>query len=279
MPASVNTSGHCCVMRTSVRMNNLAIEWSWLDRGATLIAGTDEVGRGAWAGPVVAGMVAVPPKLYQSLPVELHGIDDSKLLSPKQRTALAPSVMAHVAAWGLGAATSREIAGAGLGTAVRLAIRRAYADLISKLQRAPDILLTDAVTLRNPPVRVESHPKADQRCLSVAMASILAKVHRDRLMRRFDQVYPCYDFANHKGYGTRRHQLALSHVGPCAIHRTSFRPVMRAASQLLHPTHAAQNSTLDAEETRKLHDPNREIIAAVAGTAPERQTPQWKAEQ
>ena len=60
MPASVNTSGHCCVMRTSVRMNNLAIEWSWLDRGATLIAGTDEVGRGAWAGPVVAGMVAVP---------------------------------------------------------------------------------------------------------------------------------------------------------------------------------------------------------------------------
>ena len=106
--------------------------------------------------------------------------------------------MAHVAAWGLGAATSREIADAGLGTAVRLAIRRAYADLIAKLQRAPDILLTDAVTLRNPPVRVESHPKADQRCLSVAMASILAKVHRDRLMRRFDQVYPCYDFANHK---------------------------------------------------------------------------------
>ena len=277
MPASVKNSGHCRVMRTSVRMNSLAIERSWLDCGATLIAGTDEVGRGAWAGPVVAGMVAVPPELFQSLPVELYGVDDSKLLSPKQRTALAPSVMAHVDAWGLGAATSREIAVAGFGAAVRIAIRRAYTDLHAKLQRAPDILLTDAVTLPNPPVRVESHPKADQRCLSVAMASILAKVHRDRLMRRFGQIYPCYDFANNKGYGTRRHQLALSRLGPCAIHRATFLPVIRAASQLLHPAHVAVNSKVDPSEPRQDADTGRQRITEVAETAANEQSSQWEA--
>lgn len=277
MPASVKNSGHCRVMRTSVRMDSLAIERSWLDRGATLIAGTDEVGRGAWAGPVVAGIVAVPPKLYQSLPVELHGVDDSKLLSPKQRTALAPSVMTHVAAWGLGAVTSREIAVAGLSAAVRLAIRRAYADLYAKLQRAPDILLTDAVTLPNPPVRVESHPKADKRCLSVAMASILAKVHRDRLMRRFGQIYPSYDFANNKGYGTRRHQVALSRLGPCAIHRATFLPVMRAASQLLHPAHVSLSSNVDPSEACQDADSGRQCIAAVAETASNVQSSQWGA--
>lgn len=220
-------------MRTSSRLQNLSIEWSWLDRGAKLIAGTDEVGRGAWAGPIVAGIVAVPSRIYHSLPPDLQGIDDSKLLTPKQRVALAPNIMEHVTAWGLGATTSREIAQSGFATAVRLAIQRAYQDLENNLTCTPTILITDAVTLRNAPLPVESHPKADQRCLSVAMASILAKVHRDRLMCRFDQVYPQYDFANNKGYGTRNHQKALTRLGPCAIHRASFRPVMRARAQLL----------------------------------------------
>ncbi len=222
-------------MRTSVRMNNLAIEDSWLGRGATLIAGTDEVGRGAWAGPVVAGMVAVHPPLYRSLPAALHGIDDSKLLTPKQRALLAPSIKVHAAAWSVGAASSREIAEIGFGSAVRVAILRAYAILAASLQRAPDILLTDAVKLQDAPIPIESHDKADQRCLAVAMASVLAKVHRDRLMRRFDTVYPHYDFASNKGYGTRRHQQALLDNGPCAIHRASFKPVMRASAQLVPP--------------------------------------------
>ena len=213
-------------------MDSLAIERSWLNRGAALIAGTDEVGRGAWAGPVVAGVVAVAPSLYRSLPADLRGIDDSKLLTPKRREALAPLIMAHAAAWGLGATTSREIASAGFGAAVRLAIRRAYQELATKLPQAPDVLLTDAVPLRDVPVPVEVHDKADQRCLAVAMASILAKVHRDRLMCRIDPVYPHYDFAHNKGYGTRSHQRALLRFGPCAIHRASFRPVMRAASAL-----------------------------------------------
>lgn len=232
-------------MRTSVRRDNLAIERSWVERGATLIAGTDEVGRGAWAGPIVAGMVAVEPDLIQSLPDELHAIDDSKLLSPRQRATLAPSIAAHATAWGLGAATSREIAADGFATAVQLAIERAYLNLIGKLRRKPDILLTDAVRLRNPQVRTESHPKADQRCLSVAMASILAKVHRDRLMRRFDTIYPRYDFASNKGYGTRRHQQALLDLGPCAIHRATFRPVVRAAAQLLGPPSTQSSSAKD----------------------------------
>lgn len=266
-------------MRTSVRMKNLAIEWSWLDRGATLIAGTDEVGRGAWAGPVVAGMVAVPPTLYQSLPLDLHGIDDSKLLSPKQRLALAPHIETHVAAWGLGAATSREIASAGFGTAVRLAIRRAYSDLAAKLRRAPDILLTDAVRLPDAPIPAESHNKADQRCLSVAMASILAKVHRDRLMRRFDPIYPGYDFANNKGYGTRKHQEALFHLGPCAIHRSSFRPVMHAAAALLPDTQSTYNPTEAPVASRKPVVPNRDCAAIVASPAQDKKNLQRTAAQ
>lgn len=229
-------------MRTSVRWDNLAIERSWLNRGALLIAGTDEVGRGAWAGPVVAGMVAVPCDLYDALPADLHGVDDSKLLSPAQRTMLVPLIVAHVNAWGLGAATSREIADAGFGAAVRLAIRRAYEDLSTKLECEPDVLLTDAVRMPDAPIPVEAHAKADQRCLSVAMASILAKVHRDRLMRRFEPVYPGYDFASNKGYGTRRHQQALFQFGPCAIHRRSFQPVMRAAAELLPSSQSTRNA-------------------------------------
>ena len=266
-------------MRTSVRMQNLAIEWSWLDRGATLIAGTDEVGRGAWAGPVVAGMVAVSPTLYQSLPLALHGIDDSKLLTPKQRLALAPHIEAHVAAWGLGAATSREIASDGFGTAVRLAIRRAYTDLATKLRRAPDVLLTDAVRMPGAPIPAESYDKADQRCLSVAMASILAKVHRDRLMRRFDPIYPGYDFANNKGYGTRKHQEALFHLGPCAIHRRSFRPVMRAASALLPDTQSTRTAAEAPVAPRNHAVPNRDCIAVVARSAQDNENLQRTAAQ
>ncbi len=227
-------------MRTSAHLDNLAIERSWLHRGASSIAGTDEVGRGAWAGPVVAGMVAIRSNLICSLPADLHEINDSKLLTPQQRVALVPHIVAHVDAWGLGAASSREIAEDGFGAAIRLAIRRAYDDLSTRLPLAPDVLLTDAVRLSDSPIPSESHPKADQRCLSVAMASILAKVHRDRLMQRFDTVYPSYFFAKNKGYGTREHQQALFRVGPCAIHRMSFQPVMRAASELF----PASQSTL-----------------------------------
>ncbi len=249
-------------MRTSARMQSLAIERSWLDRGAKLIAGTDEVGRGAWAGPVVAGVVAVPPRVYRSLPPDLREVDDSKLLSLKQRVTLAPRIMAHVTAWGLGASTSREIADSGFGKAVRLAIRRAYDDLATKLATAPDILLTDAVTLHNAPVPVESHAKADQRCLSVAMASILAKVHRDQLMCQFDPVYPHYDFANNKGYGTRRHQQALTVFGPCAIHRATFRPVMRATSQILPPENPTEAFSNECAADQKSDD----ILHGVAST-------------
>ena len=250
-------------------MGNLAIERSWLDRGATMIAGADEVGRGAWAGPVVAGVVAVSPQLYASLPRELNGIDDSKLLSAPQRARLAPSIKAHAAAWGLGAVTSREIADAGLSAAVRLAIQRAFADLSARLPRLPDILLTDAVRLPGAPVPVASYAKADRQCLAVAMASILAKVHRDRLMRRFDPVYPWYDLAQNKGYGTRSHQEALLRFGPCAIHRASFRPVMRAASLLLNPTREnsapAAVSAAPADSTERAR--NRVNAAAICTTA------------
>lgn len=251
-------------MRTSARLDNLAIERSWLHRGASLIAGTDEVGRGAWAGPVVAGMVATHSNLILTLPADLHGINDSKLLSPQQRAALVPHILNHVDGWGVGAATSREIAEDGFGSAIRLAIRRAYDALSSQLWRAPDVLLTDAVNLPDSPIPSESHPKADRRCLTVAMASILAKVHRDRLMQRFDPIYPCYDFANNKGYGTRKHQQALSSIGPCAIHRMSFQPVMRAASELFPASHSTRVSPSDLAPDRNHAVPSRGPAVAMA---------------
>jgi ribonuclease HII len=187
-------------------------------RGHTLVAGIDEAGRGTWAGPVVAAAVILPGHATR-LPA-LRSVRDSKLFTPRQRDAMFERIRQAAIAVGVGRATHVEIDDFGIVPATRAAMQRA----IESLPRAPQALVIDAVKLDVPlPQRVMFH--ADAVCLSVAAASIIAKVTRDRLMIELDAQYAGYGFAQHKGYGTRQHQLALAELGPCAIHRMTFEPV------------------------------------------------------
>jgi ribonuclease HII len=185
--------------------------------GHSLIAGIDEAGRGAWAGPVVAAAVI----LNLSEASSLRGVNDSKQLSPRQRDRLYQVIIDHCVAYGIGQGSVAEIDAIGILPATRLAMQRA----VEALSPQPDALIIDAVRLPqvNKPQTVFNF--ADSISLSVAAASILAKVTRDRWLIDLDAQYPAYQFARHKGYGTRIHQAALQSIGPCPIHRRSFRPI------------------------------------------------------
>ncbi len=185
--------------------------------GYALVAGLDEAGRGAWAGPVVAAAVI----LDLSEALCLREVNDSKRLSPRQRDRLYPIIIEHCVAYGIGQGSAAEIDAIGILPATRLAMQRA----LEALSPPPDALIIDAVRLPqvNKPQAVFNF--ADSISLSVAAASILAKVTRDRLLIELDAQYPAYQFARHKGYGTRIHQAALQSAGPCDIHRISFKPI------------------------------------------------------
>ena len=185
--------------------------------GHALIAGLDEAGRGAWAGPVVAAAVIL--NLLQA--ASLREVNDSKQLSPRQRAALYPVIVDHCVTYGIGQGSAAEIDSIGILPATRLAMQRA----VEALSPQPDALIIDAVRLPqvNKPQAVFNF--ADSISLSVAAASILAKVTRDRLLIELDAQYPAYQFARHKGYGTQIHRAALQSAGPCDIHRASFRPI------------------------------------------------------
>jgi len=185
--------------------------------GHRLIAGIDEVGRGAWAGPVVAAAVILDPAEV----AHLDGVNDSKQLSARQRDRLYQIILDHCAAYGIGHGSVAEIDAIGILPATRLAMTRAVEALIPQ----PDALIIDAVRLPQVSKPQAVFNFADSISLSVAAASILAKVTRDRLMIELDAQYPAYRFARHKGYGTQIHQAALQSVGPCQIHRTSFKPI------------------------------------------------------
>lgn len=192
-------------------------ELQLIQSGHALVAGIDEAGRGAWAGPVVAAAVILDPAEVS----HLDGVNDSKQLSPRRRTALYQVIVDHCVAYGIGQGSVEEIDAIGILPATRLAMTRAVKDLAPQ----PDALIIDAVRLPqvNKPQSVFNF--ADSISLSVAAASILAKVTRDRLMIELDAQYPAYRFARHKGYGTQIHQAALQSAGPCKIHRTSFKPI------------------------------------------------------
>ncbi len=183
------------------------------------MAGLDEAGRGAWAGPVVAAAVILPPEPAR-LRRHLAGVRDSKALTPAEREALFPEILRVALAVGVGMAGPEEIDAMGIVPATRRAMERA----LEALGVAPEALIVDALSLPIPlPQRVLV--QADARCLSVAAASIVAKVTRDRWMVEMDRVYPGYGFAGHKGYGTPAHRRALQEHGPSPIHRRSFAPV------------------------------------------------------
>ncbi len=190
-------------------------------QGYRYVAGLDEAGRGCWAGPVVAAAVVFPPALLLH-PSHLPAIDDSKQLTAAQREAAYRQITALAASIGVGVVPSYLIDAFGIVPATRLAMMAA---LLSLSCRA-DTLLLDALLLPGLSLPQQALIKGDARCYSIAAASIIAKVTRDRLMSAADRGYAGYGFAAHKGYGTAAHRRALHLLGPCPLHRMTFRPVL-----------------------------------------------------
>lgn len=182
--------------------------------GFCRIAGVDEVGRGCLFGPVVAAAVILPEKHG------LRGLNDSKQLDLEEREALAPRIQERAIAWAVAEASVEEIERINILEASRLAMKRA----VESLEPAADYLLVDAVAV-NVAIEQRELIKGDARCQSIAAASIVAKVYRDRLMQEFDARYPGYGIARHKGYGTPEHREALEQLGPTPLHRRTFLPV------------------------------------------------------
>lgn len=182
------------------------------------VCGVDEAGRGPWAGPVSAAAVILHPRKVPK------GLDDSKKLSAKVREALEVEIKAKALAWGVGFASVEEIAQLNILHATGLAMRRA----VEALEPAPAYALVDGNYRFSLPCAVKTVVGGDAKSKSIAAASILAKVARDRLMAEMDLVYPGYGFAGHKGYRAPIHARALLELGPCEIHRMSWGPVKLA---------------------------------------------------
>lgn len=193
-------------------------ELSLSREGYALVAGLDEVGRGPLAGPVVAG-VAILPLGLRGRWVRL--IRDSKQLTPSQREEALAHLQKHALALEIGVSSTQEIDELGIAAATRLAMKRA----LDSLALLPQFLLLDAFPLPDVPIPQKAIIRGDTLCRSIAAASIVAKVARDRMMDQQDALYPGYGFARHKGYGTKQHFDSLRKLGPCPIHRTSFSPI------------------------------------------------------
>jgi ribonuclease HII len=198
---------------------NLEFEQDLWLQAVRYIAGLDEAGRGAWAGPVMAGAVILPPST--DILKLLEGVRDSKELSPARRADLAPVICNHAFAWAVGESSAAEIDALGILPATRLAMQRA----LRALAETADHLLIDALFLPDVDIPQTALIKGDQRSLSIAAASILAKTSRDAWMCDCETLYPQYGFSRHKGYGTSLHQQRLKSYGPSAIHRRSFAPI------------------------------------------------------
>jgi len=183
--------------------------------GYRLVAGLDEAGRGPLAGPVVAAAVMLPRRCL------LAGLNDSKQLTEAERERLYDEIRKRAVGIGVGQASEREIDEMNILEATRLAMGRA----IQALPSVPDYLLLDAIELPAIHLPQRAIIKGDALSVSIAAASVIAKVTRDRLMGDYHRQYPQYNFLVHKGYGTAEHLRMLAEHGPCAIHRRSFRPV------------------------------------------------------
>jgi ribonuclease HII len=187
-------------------------------QGFRLVAGADEVGRGALFGPVFAGAVILSP----DRPV--RGLRDSKMLDPERREALAECIKDRAVAWSVGASDAFEIDRINIYQASRLAMKRA----IERLSPAPDYILVDALRL-DVDIPQQGLIKGDARVQAIAAASIIAKVHRDACMRSWHEIFPAYGLDSNKGYSTEDHIAALRRDGPTSLHRFSFQPVREAS--------------------------------------------------
>ena len=192
--------------------NLLDFDTHFRNAGYLQIAGIDEAGRGPLAGPVVAAAVILPPGWF------FDGINDSKKLTESQRDCCYEQIVSNALAWSFGTANHEIIDNINILKATYLAVQEAINGLAIK----PDYLLLDALKLTDCNIPQQSLIKGDATSLSIASASIIAKVTRDRMMVNYDKEYPGYGFAKHKGYGTKAHYEALDKMGPCPIHRNSF---------------------------------------------------------
>ena len=198
------------------------LEETLTERGFESICGVDEVGRGPLAGPVVAAAVILPPD------IEIDGLDDSKKLSPAQREAVFDQIARLALPCAIGIIDHETIDTINILQASLRAMRKAVMDL----KQAPDVVLVDG----NASIPNLSQPQftvvgGDRRCRAIAAASVMAKVTRDRIMVRYETLYPSFSFATHKGYPTAQHMRELNEHGPCGIHRKTFKPVARLVDQ------------------------------------------------
>jgi ribonuclease HII len=244
------------------RRKRKARRWDQIERElratiGPLIAGVDEVGRGPLAGPVVACAVIMPPNV-RAIP----GIDDSKQLTARQRVRLAGLIRRRAIAVGLGAASAREIDRLNIYHATTLAIRRA----LGRLAAAPDHVVLDGRAIASLAVPHTAIVGGDARCYSIACASIIAKVTRDRVMKALAKRYPPYGWERNVGYTTAKHLAGLAAVGPTRHHRRSFMPVYQLALDLSDV--AGPSEPLSAEVPTLVIDPGAALDLAVDLVAP-----------
>lgn len=183
--------------------------------GYRAIVGIDEVGRGSWAGPIIAAAVIMPIK------PRVYGVRDSKVLTPNKRAELAERIQERASAWAVGIVHSHEIDEYGISEANRKAMLRAAKELPAE----PDYFLIDAFKIVGLSAKYAAIAHGDSMVYSIAAASVIAKVYRDSLMEELHEQYPQYGWANNKGYGTAQHQEALDKHGLCPLHRASFHPM------------------------------------------------------
>jgi ribonuclease HII len=226
------------------QLPNLDEEDKLKSQGYELIAGIDEVGRGALAGPVVASAVILP----NTANLPWFGlVRDSKELNSRKRESLFDLINKEAIAVGIGIVPPQIIDSINILKATRLAMMQA----VEKLPKQPNFLLIDRLSLSQCPIPQRGITRGDKSCLSIACASIVAKVTRDRIMEELDIMYPGYGFAQHKGYGTRKHISCLQKLGPSPIHRLYFAPVRNAIASQNHKPFASRHSE-GAERPRNL---------------------------
>ena len=196
-------------------MNLLEFETKAREREFSNIAGVDEAGRGPLAGPVVAAAVIF------SSSIDIAGLDDSKKLSAKKREALFPKIQEKAIAYGMSVVDPEVIDEINILQAARLAMKQA----VDQLNPVPDLLLIDGNQKIESSLDQWAIIKGDSKSLSIAAASVLAKVTRDRIMEDYHKLYPQYQFDRHKGYGTKLHRTLIQEHGPCPIHRITFKGV------------------------------------------------------
>ena len=196
-------------------MNLLEYETKARERKFRNIAGVDEAGRGPLAGPVVAAAVIF------SSSIDIAGLDDSKKLSAKKRDELFPKIQKSAVAYGVAVVDPKVIDEINILQAARLAMK----DAVNQLKPVPDLLLIDGNQKIESSLDQWAIIKGDSKSLSIAAASVLAKVTRDRIMDDYHKLYPQYQFNRHKGYGTKLHRTLIREYGPCPIHRSTFKGV------------------------------------------------------